>query len=190
VDVVIYIVFIVLFVLLSLVLFINPFHFSQDVRNMLIPWATLALAFTTILSVLRADIRERRSRRIDRLADILEWIEDILRLTHTVEILDTELHKETGEEPTYLILEIRDEINNFKRQRESGDHIQILASRADRAIYVGVTSVLQAIDDLLKEDWVRHDLKEIRNTLRTHEARIYSLASPLKKNILKALEQS
>ena len=50
--------------------------------------------------------------------------------------------------------------------------------------------MLQAIDDLLKEDWVRPDLKEICDTLRTHEARIYSLASPLKKNILKALEQS
>jgi len=50
--------------------------------------------------------------------------------------------------------------------------------------------MLQALDEVLEEDWVSSDLKEIRDKLEIHEARIYSLASPLKKDILKALEQS
>jgi len=192
VGVIMYIVFIGLFVLLSLILFINPFHFSQNIRDMLMPWATLALAFATILTILRADARERRNRRISWLSDILEWIEDIIRLTHTVEVVDVNSHemRDDIEGRTYLILNIRDEINDFRRQRESGDHIQILASRTNRIIYLRVKSILQALDEILEEDWASSDLKELRDKLEIHEARIYSLASPLKKDILKALEQS
>lgn len=182
-----YITLVILFALLSFMLFANPFHFPKELWEMITPWATLTLAFTTVFVVLQSDIRERRNKTISRLADIIEWAEDVIRLTHTVETKNITL--DAQQDTTYVILQIRDKIEEFRRQRESGNHIQIIASRINKPLYVRVKSILRALDEILEEDWVNPSLSEIWDKLNIHETRIYGLANPLKDDVLKKLEE-
>ena len=72
------------FVIVSVIIFVNPFGFSTGVKNTIVPWATLALAFVAILTILHSDIREERMRKRERLGHILDWAMDVIELTQVI----------------------------------------------------------------------------------------------------------
>ena len=182
-----YIVLLISFIVVSVILFANPFNFPKEIKEAIVPWATLALAFVAIFTIVHSDVRERRGRTIGRLVDILDWVEDIIGLTHTIETVEPPILDDGNN--TYEILKIKDEINAFNRERELGKHIEILAWRVEKALYIRVRSLTQAIDEMLGEDWTSPNLVDIRNQLNTHETRIYGMAKPLLDDIVRKIEQ-
>jgi len=94
-----------------------------------VPWATLALAFVAIFTIVHSDVKEGRRRNINRLVDIMDWVEDIIRETRPVETIEPTNFN--GGSETYEILRVKDEINSFNRFSLLGNHMQILAIRID-----------------------------------------------------------
>jgi len=182
-----YVILAISFVVVSIIMFANPFNFPQDVRDTIVPWATLTLAFVAIFTIVHSDVKEGRRRKIQRLADIMDWIEDIIRETHVVETIEPTDFSDGSD--TYEILQTKDKINDFNRIGLLGRHMQILATRIDKELYVSVRTLTQAIYDLTKEDWTSPTLIEAREMLKTHEERIYSIAKPLLDDIVKRIER-
>jgi len=162
------------FVIVSVVIFINPFGFSTAVKDILLPWATLALAFAAVLTILHSDIREERMRKRERLGDILDWATDIIDLTRIIKTPEPPSLTEGTD--TYEILQQSDKINSFNRAKVLGEYTKILSFRIDKQLCVMVTNVVQAINDLVNEDWQSFDVKTTRYWLTEHEKRIYDIA--------------
>ena len=182
-----YITLLIFFIAMSIILLFDPFNFSKEVKEVIVPWATLVLAFVAILTILHSDIKEGKRRTLNRLADILDWAEDIVRLTHVVETPEpTDLGSGAD---TYERLRYNDKINDFNRLRITGDHIRILSLRVDKELYVTARSLISAVDDLLRENWGDLDLINTRNQLAEHETRIYGIAKLLINEITNRLER-
>ncbi len=182
-----YIVLAIFFVGVSIIMFTNPFDFSQEMRDAIVPWATLALAFVAIFTIVHSDVKEGRRRNIERLADIMDWIESIIQETHVIETIEPTNF--SGGSDTYEILQTKDKINDFNRFGLLGNHMQILARRIDIELYVSVRTLSQAMRDLTNEDWTSPGLIDARKMLKTHEERIYSIAKPLLDDIVKRIER-
>ena len=182
-----YVVLAISFVVVSIIMFTNPFDFSKELRDTIIPWATLALAFVAIFTIVHSDVKEGRRRNIERLVDIIDWVESIIRETHVIETIEPTNFGDGSD--TYEILQTKDKINDFNRFGLLGSHMQILARRVDRELYVSVRTLSQAIHDLTNEDWTRPTLIDARKMLKTHEERIYSIAKPLLDDIVKRIER-
>ncbi|MFC2017121.1 hypothetical protein ACFLUD_01745 [Chloroflexota bacterium] len=194
-----YIILGVFFIVVSVILFVDPLNFSQDLKAAVVPWATLALAFVAIFTIFHSDERARIGKKIDRLSSILDWTQEIIDLTHIIETIEPKEPTFLGEplfdkhdmDHTYEIFRISDTIDKFNRLGTTGGHEQVLAWRVDKKVlYVMVRSVTQAINDLTQEEWKQLDLNETRHTLNIHEARIYGLAKPLIDDVIKRLEKT
>ena len=180
-----YIVLFVVFIIISVLIFVNPFNFSQDIKDTITPWATLALALVAVLTIIHSDIKEERGKRTNRLSSMLDWATDIISNTQTIETPQP-AYLDSGEE-TYERLRLNDKINSFNSLIISGEHIKLMALRIDKDLYASVGSLVQAIDDLLKGDWLALDVIATRNMLAQHEQRIYGIAENLITEIRRRL---
>ncbi len=183
-----YIGLLISFIIVSVILLVNPFGFSAETKNIIVPWATLALAFVAILTILNSNIREERIRKDRRLGDILDWAMDIIELTQVIKT--PEPPSLTDETSTYEILNQKDKINSFNRVKVFGEHMKIVAFRVDKQLCAMVTNLVQAINDLLDEDWQSFDLNTTRYWLAEHEKRIYDITQDLVDDITKRLQRS
>lgn len=176
------------FIIVTILIFANPFNFSRAIQEALMPWATLTLAFVAILTIVRSNIREERSKKIDRLADILEWATDIVRVTHTIETPEPPKFSDTGA-ATYERLQLNDRINDFQRFSLLNDHMKILSFKVDKELHVTVCSLAMAIDDLLNENWCNFDIVTTRSWLAEYENRIYEIAKVLINETTKRIQR-
>jgi hypothetical protein len=172
-----YIILFVIFIIISILLFVNPFNFSQEIQDTITPWATLSLALVAVLTIIHSDIKEERGKRTNRLSAILDWTTDIISNIQTIET-PKPTYIRNGEE-TYERFSLNDKINSFNSLIISGEYVKLMALRIDKDLYASVGSIVQAIDDLLKEDWLSFDVYETRNMLAQHEQRIYGIAKKL-----------
>jgi hypothetical protein len=155
------------------------------VAAILIGGGTLALAFMTWKSIQQTRSIQKR----ERLAHILDWAEDIIGLTQIIKTPEPpSLDKDIGTE-TYERLEQKSKINSFNGVKSLGDHMKILSFRIDKELCAMVSNLIQAIDDLLNEDWQSFDLETTRYWLTEHEKRIYDIAQDLVADITKRLQR-
>jgi hypothetical protein len=180
-----YIILIISFIILTILIFTNPFNFPQDIRNAITPWATLSLALVAVLTIIHSDLKEERRNKLHRLQQVMEWATDVLDATQVIEV-----PKEFfGEGNSYEKWRLFDKINDFGRLKIEGEHIKIISLRVDKELCSAVTVVTQAIDDLLNEDWNSLDIIGIRNWLAEHEKRIYGSTKALINEATKRLNR-
>ena len=183
-----YLILFLTFVFFSVILFLNPFSFQNEIMNTFLPWATLSLAFVTVLTIIHSDVREGRQRDLDRLVNIMDWLEDIIRKIHPIETLQPPIIGDSSDN-TIEILTNRDEINDINSFFMLGSHMQILARRIDKELYVSVRTLTQALKEMIQEDWSNVSVQKMRENLKTHEDRVYGLAKPLFDEIVKRIEE-
>lgn len=183
-----YLILIISYVFISVIILANPFNFSIEITSAIFPWATLTLVFITVITILRLTIKEERAVRLRRLGHIEDWATDIVGKTRTVEVPELKTI-DTGGADTYERLRQIDEINDFKRLHTQSPPIKNIARMVDKELYATVSHLVQAIDDLLKEDWQNMDLNATRDWLTEHESRIYDTAITLINDISKRLEK-
>ena len=81
-----YIALFISFVIVSVLIFVDPFGFPQETKDAIIPWATLTLALVAVLTIIHSDLKDERRRKLLRLQDIMEWATDLLSATQVVAI--------------------------------------------------------------------------------------------------------
>ena len=150
------------------------------------PWATLALAFVAILTIIQADMKEKKERRLRRLSSIIDWATDVINKTKLIEFPDIK-YLDGGTE-TYEILRQQDEIKDFNSLVTSGEYLKRSALIIDKTLYVSVHGVIQAINELLAENWKNLDVDTTRELLQSHEQRIYGMANNLLVELDKRLK--
>lgn len=152
------------------------------------PWATLALALVAILTIIHSSIKEERQKNLRRLQNIMEWACDVIDITRIVEIPDTYLTK-YPDDKSYERHRQADDISEFKGLYIGGQHINILSLRVSRELCSAVSAVTQAIDDLLKENWLNLDVDVTREWLGEHKKRIYELTQEVVDECTKRIEK-
>jgi len=182
-----YIALFISFVIVSVLIFVDPFGFPQETKDAIIPWATLTLALVAVLTIIHSDLKDERRRKLLRLQDIMEWATDVLSATQVVAIPE-EKPWSKDLDLSYERFRQIDKINDFKRLSIQGEHIRIISLRVDKELCSAVTTVAQAIDDLLKDNWHSFDVITTRNWLAEHESRIYNLVKTLINEATERLE--
>ncbi len=183
-----YIALIVSFIIISVLIFVNPFNFPTEVKDTIAPWATLTLALVAILTIIHSDLREERRNNLYRLQQVMEWATDVLNITQVIETPETPSFNEV--DTSFERYRQIDKINDFKRINIEGEHVKIISLRVDKELCSAVTAVTQAIDDLLKENWRSLGAVNMRNWLKEHEKRIYDLVRTLINETTKRLEKA
>ena len=166
-----YIVAIAIFVAITVLLFANPFGFSQEFRDAIVPWATLCLALVAVLTIIHSDLREERRRKLNRLQDVMEWATDVLSNTQVIHPPTSFWSADTND--VYVRSRQIDKVSDFKRLSIQGEHMKIISKLGNEEIVTAVTTVTQSIDDLLGEDWSTFDIVGFRDWIAEHEGRIY-----------------
>lgn len=169
-------------------IFVDPFNFPPEVKDVITPWATLALALVAILTIIHSDLREERRNTLHRLQQVMEWSTDVLDITQVIETPEKPFSNEV--DTSFERYRQIDKINDFKRININGEHIKVISLRVDKELCSAVTAVTQAIDDLLKENWRSFDVITMRNWLKEHEKRIYDLVRTLINETTKRLDRA
>ncbi len=80
-----YVVLAISFVVVSITMFANPFNFSQEVRDTIVPWATLTLAIAAFWAIWQNYSFRRKDRKACSLDEIRSWAKASIELCYMVD---------------------------------------------------------------------------------------------------------
>jgi hypothetical protein len=75
-----YLILALTFIIVSVIILFDPFKFSQDTKNAIVPLATLALAFAALLTIIYSQGQESRRKRETIIDEIIEWASEGRRI--------------------------------------------------------------------------------------------------------------
>ena len=68
-----YLILALTFIIVSVIILFDPFKFSQDTKDAIIPLATLALAFAALVTIIYSQGQEARRKRETVIDEIINW---------------------------------------------------------------------------------------------------------------------